>query len=264
MPKRGRQRGQRGTTSNTYRFFVTPDAIRGDAVQCTDPALLHQWTNVLRLEPGTTLALLDNTGSEYQVVIDALDRRALHGTVVGRRLVPAPRLDLTLYIAVLKGERFEWVLQKATELGVNAFVPITTEHSIVDDPATVGAAKTERWERIIREAAEQSRRGRIPRLDPVQSFEEACQRASSHACALLLWEGETTTSLRQALRDTPPDAPSTLALFSGPEGGWSADELLAATEYNISSVTLGPRILRAETAPIAAISAAMYEHGDLG
>ena len=265
MAKRARQRSHRSTAaSNTYRFFVHPDAIREQDVWSDDPVLVHQLLNVLRLEPGMNVTLLDNTGWEYSVVLDTIERRMVHGMINHRRLVAAPRLNLTLYIALLKADRFEWVLQKGTELGVAAFVPITTEHTVVDDAADVGMAKIERWERIIREAAEQSRRGQFPRLLPAQPFAQACQQAVPQSRTLLLWEGETTVSLREALRSTPTNTSSTLALFSGPEGGWSTAEIDAAKGYNVECVTLGQRILRAETAPIAALAATMFEYGEMG
>ncbi len=262
MAKRLRQRSHRATTnSNTYRFFVDPATIRGDDVWSDDATLVHQLANVLRLEPGMAITLLDNTGWEYNTVLDAVERHYIQGSIESRREASAPHLDLTLYIALLKGERFEWVIQKGTELGVAAFVPVITEHSVIDDARTVGTAKVERWERIIREAAEQSRRGYLPRLEPVQPFAHACEQIVASR-TLLLWEGNTAVSLREALRSTPT-TPISIALFSGPEGGWSAAEIDIATEYNVECVTLGPRILRAETAPLAAIAATMFEYGEM-
>lgn len=264
MPKRSRQRSPRGTTgSNTYRFFVDPATVRGEQFHADDPQLLHQLTNVLRLEPGMSITVLDNSGSEYEVILEQVERREASGAITVRRPAAEPSLHLTLYLALLKGDRFEWVLQKGTELGVAAFVPILADHSVVDDATSIGAAKMERWERIIREAAEQSRRGRLPVLHPAQAFDAACQHAVARSRSLLLWEDETSTSLRAALRQAPAADHPALSLLSGPEGGWSAVEIQTATAYNVRCVSLGPRILRAETAPIVAISAAMFEYGDL-
>ncbi|MDW8148129.1 MAG: RsmE family RNA methyltransferase [Roseiflexaceae bacterium] len=119
-----------------------------------------------------------------------------------------------------------------------------------------------RWRRIIREAAEQSRRGRLPRLTSVLTFNEACAHVTPHSPALLLWEGDNATPLAEALRALRRNASlATLGIFSGPEGGLTDDEHRCAERHGIMSVSLGPRTLRAETAPIAATAIIMYELG---
>ena len=257
MPKRPR----RPSPSNTYRFFVAPTAIRGHDVHIDDGALLHQLGNVLRLQPADRIVLLDDTGSEYTVVLRTIGRQEITGYV--EACIPAPgepRLRLALYVALLKGDRFELVLQKGTELGASRFVPLITARSLAD-PATTG--RRERWERIIRESAEQSRRGRLPVLTAPQPFRQACIEATGAARTILLWEGQDAQSLADALAPGHDD-PRPLALFSGPEGGWTEDEVATAVGYNMIPVSLGPRILRAETAPIAATAAIFFGHGDLG
>jgi 16S rRNA (uracil1498-N3)-methyltransferase len=147
----------------------------------------------------------------------------------------------------LRGERFEWVLQKSTELGVRRIVPVQFKRSLAGDRAD--AKKLDRWRRIIREAAEQSCRARLPELSAPVDFLAACDEAM-RASAFLLWEGEAV-----ALRSILPPQIDRIAIISGPEGGIDLDELTAAHERGIISVSLGPRILRAETAPIAALAA---------
>lgn len=260
MPKRS----HRPSLSNTYRFFVASTAIRGHDVRISDPALAHQLGAVLRLQPGDRIVVLDDTGWEYTVVLDTVGRHGASGQVEERALSPGePALRLTLYVALLKADRFELVLQKGTELGVAEFVPLLTARSVADHAAGISASKRERWERIIREAAEQSRRGRLPVLAAPRPFAQACREATTDARALLLWEGGDATSLTTALAPITSEA-RPCAIFSGPEGGWTEDEIATALEYNILLVTLGPRILRAETAPIAAAAAIFYAHGDLG
>jgi 16S rRNA (uracil1498-N3)-methyltransferase len=268
MAKRSAHRPARPADSNTYRFFVHPDAIQGRHVRIEESGLIHQIGNVLRLRPDHQITLLDNSGWEHTVRLETVERQMVTGSVEARELAPGePRLKLTLYVALLKGERFEWVLQKGTELGVSVFVPLICERSVVDDAAAIGAGKQERWERIVREAAEQSRRGRLPKLLPAQRFAPACEHATRRATTLLLWEGRGGTGLRQILRTSEarptPSGPLSLAVFSGPEGGWSEGEIATAIMYNIGLVSLGSRTLRAETAPIVAATAIFYEHGDL-
>ncbi len=117
----------------------------------------------------------------------------------------------------------------------------------------------------MREAAEQCRRAYLPRVSPPQHFEEACRHAATADLSLILWEGDGAQSLRQALRARThaPAAPSTIALLSGPEGGLSPAELDFASDAGLQPVSLGPRTLRAETAPLAASAAVLYELGEL-
>lgn len=266
-------RRQNQADSNTYRFFVAPETLQGRRIQIADPALTHQLSSVLRLGSGDHVTLLDNSGWEYTVELDQIERAVVTGQIERKALAETePRLKLSLYVALLRGERFEWVLQKGTELGVTSFVPVVCQRSVVDDIADIGAAKIERWERIIREAAEQSRRAKLPKLRPAMLFEPACEHAQRRSQAYLLWEGSGATALRTLLRQAPAalaalrnttTTPFSVALFSGPEGGFTESELAAATLYRVALASLGPRTLRAETAPIAAAAAVLYEHGDL-
>ena len=129
----------------------------------------------------------------------------------------------------------------------------------------LSAHKTERWQRVIREAAEQSRRGTLPRLAPALALNAASQQAAQRGLGLLLWEGSGGQPLRQVLAAAKAAAGGvdSLSVFSGPEGGFAAHELEAARGYGIMPVTLGPRTLRAETAPLAAAAAIFYEMGDM-
>ncbi len=264
----GEPRRKSQADSNTYRFFVPPETLQGRAAHIEEPGLVHQLTSVLRLQPGDQITLLDNSGWEYAVTLEAVGRAELNGTITGKTLTATePQFKLSLYVALLRGERFEWVLQKATELGVCAFVPVVCQRSVVDDIADIGQAKVERWERIIREAAEQSRRGKLPKLRPAMLFDAACEHAVRRSRAFVLWEGSGAQSLRSLLRQPaaqPPEyAPFSTSLFTGPEGGFTESELATAAMYRIALASLCPRTLRAETAPIAAAAAVLFEHGDL-
>lgn len=275
--RRQRQGGPGGSRrppadSNTYRFFVAPEAIEGRQIRLDDPALGHQLGHVLRLGAGDQVTLLDNSGWEYTAVLEQVGRDGIVATIERKALAETePQLKLALYVALLRGERFEWVLQKGTELGVCAFVPVVCQRSVVDDIADIGAAKLERWERIIREAAEQSRRAKLPKLRPAMLFDAACDHALRRSQPYVLWEGSGATGLRTLLRAAAqrtaahpgPGQPFSIALLSGPEGGLTESELATATMYRIPLASLGPRTLRAETAPIAAAAAVLFEHGDL-
>ena len=261
MPKHATRR--QTAHSNTYRFFVPAAAIQGSEVQIDDAELAHQMTNVLRLGAGDEVLLLDNSGWQYSVVLRELGRKGVSGSISQRELAPGePRTQITLYLALMRPERFEWALQKATELGVRRFVPFTSAFTAIGDAGDLSERKIERWRKIIREAAEQSRRGMLPELAPVQPFERVCAEATQTGPALFLWEGNGAQSLRQALTAFQTHAGNQLSIVSGPEGGFSESERAAAEGAGLLPVTLGPRTLRAETAPIVAASAILYQLDD--
>ncbi len=180
-----------------------------------------------------------------------------------------PRTKISLYQGVLRSRRFELVLQKCTELGVVEFVPTIADRCVVSDLDAVDK-KRRRWEWIIQEAAEQCRRGRKPSLRPALLFPRACEEAMhSGGLSIILWEGEDEVGLGALLREVPRDPeetwpPFSINLFVGPEGGFTTDEITIAQRYGLAPVSLGARILRSETAGIAATAAVLYALGDLG
>ncbi|GAB4209335.1 MAG: 16S rRNA (uracil(1498)-N(3))-methyltransferase [Roseiflexaceae bacterium] len=251
-------------TSNTYRFFVPPESLEGGRFALDDGDLAHQLGTVLRLRPGERVLLLDSQGWQYTVRLEELTRRSVAGAVEER--APAagePGVALVLYPALIRAERFEWLLQKGTELGAGAFVPLLSARSSAGD-ADGAARKRERWGRIVREAAEQSRRGRLPELGAPLPFAAACAQAAQHDLALLLWEGDGAEPLRRVLRARAGTPPQRIAILSGPEGGLTDEERTSAQAHGIIPVTLGPRTLRAETAPLAAAAMTLYELGEMG
>ena len=243
------------------RFFVSPESIRGAEVRISGNAA-HQVKNVLRLRAGDRILVLDDTGAERTVELHSVESGIITGSVIGTTLSTAePRTFVCLYQAVLKARKLEWVLQKGTELGVSEFIPVVCDRSIVGHVQDVDGRQA-RWGTILREAAEQSRRGRLPCLLPATMFAQACQRAAETTkLNLILWEEERATSLKAALtafRQGHTDVRS-VGLFVGPEGGFTAEEVELAQQYGLHPVGLGPRILRAETAGLAAAAALFYE-----
>ena len=246
-----------------HRFFVPPDALSGASpTRVYLPGdISYQVRTVLRLRPGARLLLLDGAGFEYpaelldlqgeQAAVRILDRRPAAGE---------PHLYLTLYVALLKGQHLEWVLQKGTELGVSAFVPMSTRRTVVRDTGHAHQ-KRARWERILREAAEQCHRGRVPTLSDPLSFDDACRAAAaSHERAFLPYVQERGPSLADAAGGDPP---TRAALLIGPEGGFEEGEVQHARDCGIQAVSLGPRTLRAETAALAAATILMDRWGEL-
>lgn len=251
-----------------HRFFVPSSWIQGDQVTITGPQAL-QMAHVLRMRPGDLVIVLDNSGWEIETRLLAVDRQAVTGKIQSRRLSGAePRTKISLYQGVLKGQRFEFALQKGTELGIVEFVPVIADRCVMFDLEGV-EKKRSRWEWIIQEAAEQSRRGRKPALRPAMLFPQACEQIKNiGGLALILWEGEGRTALPDALRQAQPGSggrlpPFTVHLLVGPEGGFTPEEIGVAQRYGLQPVGLGPRILRSETAGITAAAAILYEFGDM-
>ena len=240
-----------------HRFFVPAEWLQNDQVQLKGQ-VARQIARVLRMSPGDQVVLLDNSGTEYVTELRRFSNDAVEGHVVSTsRGQGEPNTHIVLHQALLKGDKFEWVLQKGTELGVSAFVPLLSRRSVPQPQRTEG--QHGRWTRIVTEAAEQSGRALLPEVRPVVTLEEAC-KGTSEDLALMPWEAEEECSLRSALGRITQGR---VSLFIGPEGGWDAEEVALARDRGILPVTMGRRILRAETAAIAAITVVMYSRGGL-
>lgn len=245
-----------------HRFFVPASWLEKEEVTITGP-LVHRLRSVLRLKLGAHILLLDNSGWEHETELTNVSSQRIEGRVVHKSLAAAePRTKITLYQALLKLDRFEWILQKGTELGVVGFVPMITERCIIGSLEEISKTKTERWWRVLMNAAEQSRRGRMPTLRPAALFPTACEEAGRGGLTVIPWEEEKERSLRSVLT-AAEQPPFSVNLFIGPEGGFTPHELHQAESYGAIPITLGPRILRAETAGLVAATGILYELGDL-
>jgi len=171
-----------------------------------------------------------------------------------------PGLEVTLYQGLLKGEKQELIIQKAVELGVKRIVPVVCTRSIVNLDAKKAMERTTRWQRIAQEASKQSGRASVPIVDKPVPLSYALHSDSAEL-KLMAYEG-SRTSLKSILQSSINVR--TVSLLIGPEGGFDTREVALAKEANYSIVSLGPRILRAETAPLALLSIVMYELGDMG
>jgi 16S rRNA (uracil1498-N3)-methyltransferase len=255
-------------TTTTHRFFVEPGLLGGERVALTGPQA-HQMSRVLRLKVGDRVVLLDGGAREYVVRLDEVRSSAVAGTVESSRARrPEPSLIVTLYQALVPRDRFETVLQKGTEVGISRFVPVWCERSIVPGGDRMDDHRLERWRRIVTEAAEQCERGIVPEITAPLKFPEALATAAGSGPLLVAWERERERSIRDGLKETlaaDGDAPErrALGLMIGPEGGFSNLEIEAAREAGAVTASLGPRILRTETAGPILAALALYEAGDL-
>lgn len=244
-----------------HRFFVPPSCIQGDHVTLPADAS-RQLARVLRARPGDKIIVLDDSGYEYAVTLEAVSSRSASGVVTDRHPGNGePRLWITLYQGLMKADRFEYVLQKGTELGISRFVPMVSERTVARN--VMSASRRERWGRIIREAAEQAGRCRLPALDDVVTFAEACDTIAKPA--IIGWELERDSGIRDVLMRQKPEieAAQSLSIVIGSEGGLTEDEVGYALGRGIAKVSMGRRILRAETAGIVAAAAVLYEMDEL-
>ncbi|MCX6003728.1 MAG: RsmE family RNA methyltransferase [Chloroflexi bacterium] len=242
-----------------HRFFIPKECLEQDRATISGESA-HQISYVLRLKPCDRIIVLDNSGWEFEVEIERLTKKQVLGKVISKKHGKGkPAVKITLYQALLKADKFELVLQKGVELGLTAIVPFISERCVTKKPS---GNKVERWQKIIQEAAEQSGRSILPRLHPVASFSEA--RQSTKQSSLLLWEEEKGKGLKQILQSPSFRSATTINLFVGPEGGFTASEVELAKKDGIATASLGHHILRAETAGLAAINAILYEKGEMG
>lgn len=221
----------------------------------------RQIVRVLRLGVGDCVVVLFDNGMEYEVVLDEVNRSRVQGVVRAQRYASGePMVELALFVSLTQREKFEWILQKCTEAGVSLFCPYVSSRSLTQETSAV-EAKYVRWNHILREAAEQSGRGRVPRLRPPLRFAQALHEVrNSNGLALIFWEGEGGISLRAMLADVP--FCGKVSLFIGPEGGFSEEEIRQAQAFGLYPVSLGRRILRMETAALAASVLVLYELED--
>lgn len=243
------------------RFFVPKSSFEGQRVRVS-PEQAHQICHVLRLKAGDAIVVLDNAGTEYDVTLTTVTLPETVGMVVRER--PArgePAVQITVFQSLLAREKFELVLQKGTEVGVMRFVPVLTQRSIVR-AKRIEDKKLARWETILTEAAEQAHRGRIPQLSRPVQFDRMVEDLARFDRRLIAVASGEAISLKQALgsrRQTPPS----IALLIGPEGGFTDEEVKSARENGAVRVSLGPRVLRTETAAVVASALILHELGQM-
>ena len=241
------------------RFFVSDDLPESGSLILEGAQAAH--ARVLRLVPGDAVTVCDGAGTDALCAVVSCGGGVLELEV--RELVPSrtePKLRCSIYMGFPKSDKFEHVIQKATELGACELVVFPCERSVSRPDAKSIAKKLERWQKIAASAAEQSGRGRIPAVLVLDSFDAAVKRAAQAEFSALFYENEHTCSLRMAVEQKPF---ASAALMTGPEGGLTEREVQKAQEAGMAVCSLGPRILRCETAPLCALSAVMYAADEL-
>jgi 16S rRNA (uracil1498-N3)-methyltransferase len=231
------------------RFFIPPGQIKAQTVVFPEN-LSHQILHVLRMQAGEMVQVLDDSGMVFtvQLAVEA-DGKTVRGEITDRQPAKSePPVEVELCCGLTHRDKLEWILQKGTEVGVTAFSPFVSARTLVQSTA-LKPSRRERWEAIIREAAEQSGRGRLPRLNDPRLYQDLMDDQAQSNLSLLAWEGADPATETLAAALSGPGG-GKLRLLVGPEGGLSEEEVRAAREAGWQVVSLGTRTLRMETAAI--------------
>ena len=240
------------------RVHVDAALSAGATVALPDTAATHL-VRVLRLQSGDACTLFNGDGNDYDARISSVGKRSVDATVFGARAVENESpLRITLVQGIARGEKMDWILQKATELGIHGIIPVGSERSEVKLDAERAGKRLAHWRNVVVSACEQCGRARVPEVAAAQSLQASLTYLPTVPRFLL--DPEAT----QLIADIPQPLVSGCVLAVGPEGGWSPRDRELLHQAGFSGLRLGPRILRTETAGIAAVAALQSHFGDLG
>ncbi|HEX5084907.1 MAG TPA: 16S rRNA (uracil(1498)-N(3))-methyltransferase [Blastocatellia bacterium] len=245
-----------------HRFYAPPYSFTETSVRLeADEA--HHLTRVLRLDAGARVFVFDGEGAEYECEVARVAKHEVDLNLLRRLddIVESP-LRLTLAQSLIKGDKFDWVIQKTTELGVTRIVPLVTDHSDVKRAEERAEQRLQRWRRISLEALKQCGRRKLVEIYEPAAFADFCESAAQEAC-LIFSERAKREGENLAQASAKFGGVNQLSLCVASEGGWSERELRKAEDCHVTSVSLGSRILRTETAAIAAVTLAQHIFGDL-
>ncbi|GAB6100248.1 16S rRNA (uracil(1498)-N(3))-methyltransferase [Halanaerocella petrolearia] len=243
-------------------FFVTPDDIRGDQVLITGSDVGHI-TRSLRLRAGDEITVADGQGDKYLVELVHSSDEVVEGQIKEElaQLVES-EVEITLVHGLPKRKKkMDLIVEKCTELGVDRIIPALTKRTVVKLTDKKAKKRQDRWQKVALAAAKQSRRAKIPTVEEVIDSSDVSSLLADYDLALIPWEDEDTRGIKEMLQE---EKPKRVIIFVGPEGGFSSEEVSKVKEAGMKPVSLGPRILRSETAGITAVALAQYEIGDLG
>ena len=245
------------------RFFTPKNNINIEQNTCIiEGEDVKHISRVLRCKENDKLEVCDMDNNEYICEIREINKDNILLDIIEKVDIKRESdLKVKLYQGMPKGTKMELILQKLTEIGVDEIVLVQTKRSVTKIDNKKEDKKLERWERIIYEAAKQSKRGKIPTLRGVLSFNEALKDMENNDLNLCPYENERTISIKEGLKNS---SPNTVGIFVGPEGGFEEDEIEKIQKIDGKVVSLGPRILRTETASVVASSIVLYELSDLG
>jgi len=245
------------------KFFIDGRGVTYGTAVITGGDVNHM-RNVLRLGPGDAVTATDPvSGTDYLCEISRLDNfhaelKIISSGPSGRE----PDYKTTMFLALLKGDRFDLAIQKCVELGAHAIVPVTTERTVAGLGADKSSVKTERRNRIAESAAKQCMRGVVPRVSDAVTLDKAVEMSRGMGIRFAAYEKETNARIRDVVGGAPDRGNKTAAIFIGPEGGFTDGEARMMSDGGVKTASLGSRVLRAETAAFTALIIFLYETGD--
>jgi len=243
----------------SHKFFVPGEQIVNNKVTITGSDVSHIRT-VLRLKAGESIQIISDSDKLFTVRLVEVQAREIQGEIIASEKfdIESP-LAVHLGQALTKGNKFDVILRKSVELGVCSITALTTERCVIKTHQVEN--KIRRWKKIALESCKQCGRTRVPRVgEGVENLETFCRKNNDRDLKLIFWEMEEKVSLKNL---KPDPIPRSVAVLIGPEGGFSPPEIEKTREYGFQTVSLGPRILRAETAPVVALALLQALWGDL-
>lgn len=243
-----------------HRFFITPEQFDSHSPVVRGQDVRHM-VKVLRLKPGDRVELLDGAGRAATAMVEQVGKEEVVCLKMGEFAPPgAPPFEVILVQGIAKGEKMDLIIQKCTELGVSGVIPLICHRSVVRLDDGKIHDRQARWQRVALEAARQCRRPDVPVVSMPRKLPEVLEAIPKGSAAIMPWEEEDNLSFSDALAG---DTPERIYIFIGPEGGFERYEAEEARRAGVSTVSMGPRILRTETAGLACITIIMHRLGDL-
>jgi len=244
-----------------HRFFVTSEGFSENTVTLKGSDVNHIRT-VLRMKAGDRIEVIDHQGIRYEVVLADVERDYVRGEILSKIDIQTESpVNIQMGQALIKGNAFDLLVRKATELGVHSISALKTQRCVARLAKESQSYRTQRWQRIAEEAAKQCGRSHIPQVNSsVLSLEEYCQQSIDSDLKLVFWEGEQQNRL-QGVKS--PDTVTSIAFLAGPEGGWAAEEIDFLKEQGFQTVSLGPRLLKADSVSRVILSLLQHRWGDL-
>jgi 16S rRNA (uracil1498-N3)-methyltransferase len=217
------------------------------------------------LQPGDDVVVLSGSGREYLGKIVSITPDEVKTAILSERFSDAnPVIELTIAIGFLKEKKMDDLVRQLTELGISRFQPFYAKRSVSRPGSDRMATRVRRWEKIAKEAIKQCRRGTIPEINPAVSLDEVLSLTAGSDVKILFWEEQKNTPPSPGQHHSEDGAPLSVTILLGPEGGLTMEEVAAARKVGFDACSLGPRILKAETAAIAACAVIQYVFGDMG
>lgn len=245
------------------RIFVPQPLVPGELASLPPAAVSHV-VKVLRLRSGAPLTLFDGRGGEYAATLQAIERRSATALVGEHRQIERESpCHTTLLQGLARGERMDWILQKATELGVSRIIPLVTRRSVVQLDEARSESRLAHWQGVINAACEQCGRNTLPQIHPPLALPEACAKLVAERTSATRWlfAPDARRTLASAVGELDATSP-VVQILIGPEGGLDEEEVALAEHGGFTALRLGPRILRTETAAVTALAALQCLSGD--